>query len=706
MLERVRRFLGAGSQRTVSAKHQVLLTAERLEDRSVPNASLISNINAAGSSLPQDLVAFGGFVYFSADDGVHGRELWRTDGTSAGTTLVADIAPSSISSHPQSLTPVGSWLYFTAFRPDVGVELWRTDGTVTELVGDLNPGTADSNPTSLTAAGATLYFAATDSSSGTELWKATASGPSLVKDIVIGSVSSAPTQLTNVNGVLFFTAWTPSNGRELWKSDGTDSGTQLVADINQVVPVPPLGSANLDSDPRYLVNVSGTLYFAANDGVAGNELWKSDGTSSGTVLVADVIPGLNGSYPSALTNVNGILYFVAQSPAQGRELWRSNGTSAGTQLVRDIRPGSDSSYPQQLVNANGLLYFVANDGSSGYELWRSDGTSAGTLLLRDIRPGSLSSYISGLRELNGGVIFAANDGASGQELWKSLGQPGFTFLLNDVLPGSAGSDPSAFANYQGRLVFRAQDSAGDIEPYILDTVSTTILKVVRPSAKLYKQGDNLDFRVIFDNIVHVDTTSGTPALALQIGSRTRLATYIAGSGTNILTFRYTVRPDDLDLDGIVIQSPIRLRGGSITGPINQPVPLSFTPPDAWSVRVDGVAPRIVSVQGPRPGIYGFRDRLRFFVLTTEPVYWRFPPGARPFLEVIIGGQARQAFLVTGSGTTRLVFDYRIERGDNAPGGIWIRQRIFLNGSQLEDAAGNPLHLSFVPPNLRNVRVAT
>ncbi|MDW8223825.1 MAG: hypothetical protein RMJ82_12840, partial [Gemmatales bacterium] len=500
-------------------------------------------------------------------------------------------------------------------------------------------------------------------------------------------------------------AWTPAHGRELWKSDGTSAGTVLVADINQIAPALPLSSNNLDSDPRYLVNVQGTLYFTANDGIHGKELWKSDGTSTGTVLVADILPAANSSYPAWLTNVSGTLFFAATLPWQGRELWCSDGSSAGTRLVRDIRAGSDSSYPQQLVNAGGLLYFVANDGTSGYEVWRSDGTSAGTLLVRDIRPGSLSSYPGNLRELNGGLVFTADNGTAGMELWKSLGQPGYTFLLRDVLPGSEGSQPAELTNYQGKLLFRARDQAGDIEPYILDTTVTTILRVIRPGAKLYKRGDVLDIHVVFNNPVSVDTTGGTPAVALQIGSRIRLATYVSGHGSNILVFRYQIRPDDLDLDGINIRSPILLRGGTISGPTNSSVPLTFTPPDASSVRVDGVAPRIDTILGPKPGTYQYRDRLRFFVLTSEAVYWRRPPGNRPYIEVMFGNnQVRRAYLVTGSGTTRLVFEYRIERGDTAPVGIWIRQRIFPNGSRLEDAAGNPLSLSFAPPDLRTVRV--
>jgi ELWxxDGT repeat protein len=679
------------------------LIFEQLEERSVPSAVRITDINALGSSLPQGLVTFNGHVYFSADDGIHGRELWRTDGTSTGTVMISDISPGSSGSNPGWLTPVGSWLYFAAFRSDVGVELWRTDGTTVQLVGDLYPGTASSNPHFLTAVGDTLFFAATDGVAGTELWMATSSGAVRVKDIALGSTSSAPNQLTNVSGTLFFSAWTPDSGRELWKSDGTEAGTVQVADINQVVPVPPLSSANLDSDPQYLVNVGGVLYFSANDGIHGRELWKSDGTSSGTQLVLDIVPGAASSYPTNLVNANGTLFFAASRPEEGRELWRSDGTTSGTFLVRDINPGTYSSYPQQMVNVGGMLFFVANDGSNGFEVWRSDGTSSGTILLRDIRPGSLSSYPSGMREFNGGVVFAANDGNTGTEIWRSLGSPANTELLDDVLVGSISSSPSEFTNLNGQLVFRAQDVSGDIEPYILDARPTNITGFIRPSAALYKRGSALDFRVIFNNVVTVDTVGGIPAIALEIGGRVRLATYLNGSGTNILTFRYVVRSDDLDLDGIEIRSPILLRGGSIQGPANTPASLTFTPPVASSVRVDGVAPRIVSVQGPRPGFYRPGQRLRFFVFTSEPVYWS--GGAQePYLEIIIGGQARRANLITGSGTSRLVFDYTISREDRAPQGIWIRQRIFVTSGSLADAAGNSLYLSFMPPDLRKVRI--
>ena len=125
------------------------------------------------------------------------------------------------------------------------------------------------------------------------------------------------------------------------------------------------------------------VYFAADDGVNGNELWKSDGTAAGTVLVEDINPGAGSSVPSYLTNVSGTLFFAASNGVDGIELWKSDGTAAGTVLVKDISPFAEpdsSSSPSFLTNVSGTLFFRADDGVYGVgdELWKSDGTEAGT----------------------------------------------------------------------------------------------------------------------------------------------------------------------------------------------------------------------------------------------------------------------------------------------------------------------------------------
>ena len=143
------------------------------------------------------------------------------------------------------------------------------------------------------------------------------------------------------------------------------------------------------SNAEYLIKVGNIVFFQADDGVHGKELWKTDGTVAGTVLVKDINPGALGSNPlDSRIDLNGTLYFRADDGISGTELWKSDGTDAGTIMVKDIEPGSGGSYPGSIGKlgevANGLLYFQARSAGIGYELWKSDGTQAGTVLIKDI----------------------------------------------------------------------------------------------------------------------------------------------------------------------------------------------------------------------------------------------------------------------------------------------------------------------------------
>jgi ELWxxDGT repeat protein len=252
---------------------------------------------------PTWLTDLNGTLYFAAYDSTHGTELWRSDGTGGGTTLVKDITRGSDSSYPQYLTVVNGALYFGAAGG-----LWKSDGTAagTKLVKSIM--TSGGSPSLLTNVNGTLYFEATDGASGLPaLWKSdgTAAGTVVVKDV-------NPANLTNVNGTLFFTTDDGTHGVELWKSNGTAAGTGLVLDI---------APGSTGSNPTYLTNVNGLLYFAADDGVHGNELWQSDGTAAGTLLVQDINPGSAASDPAYLTAMNNKLYFAATDPVHGRELW-------------------------------------------------------------------------------------------------------------------------------------------------------------------------------------------------------------------------------------------------------------------------------------------------------------------------------------------------------------------------------------------------
>jgi ELWxxDGT repeat protein len=244
------------------------------------------------------------------------------------------------------------------------------------------------------------------------------------------------------------------------------AGTALVKDIN-----PGVGSATVE----YPVNVNGTLFFEANNGVSGFELWKSNGAASGTLLVKDINPGStmgtpNNSFPHNLTNVNGTLFFSADNALTGNELWKSNGTAGGTSLVKDISAGAKGSYLAKLTDVGSTLFFVADNGVSGVELWKSNGTSAGTVIVKDIHPGAETSTARYLTNVNGQLLFVASNGVSGDELWTSNGSGAGTSLVLDIFSGSKGSYPRYLTNANGTLFFAAKDGKHGIEPWILSGV--------------------------------------------------------------------------------------------------------------------------------------------------------------------------------------------------------------------------------------------
>ncbi|HET9221025.1 MAG TPA: ELWxxDGT repeat protein, partial [Roseiflexaceae bacterium] len=167
-------------------------------------------------------------------------------------------------------------------------------------------------------------------------------------------------------------------------------------------------------------NVNGTLFFVADDGKHGHELWTSDGTAASTLMVKDIIPAGWCSYPyypmSWLMAVGNALFFVANDSVHDRELWTSDGTAAGTMMVKDINPNG-SSDPDDLRAVGDILYFSADDGIYGREFWTSDGTEAGTALFLDMYTGATGSGPRYFTAVGTSVFFSAQTAALGTELW-------------------------------------------------------------------------------------------------------------------------------------------------------------------------------------------------------------------------------------------------------------------------------------------------
>ena len=433
------------------------------------------------SSYAANLTNVAGVLYFSASDGTNGNELWKSDGTDAGTAMVKNLRAGSGGSFPQNFAVAGGKLFFVAEGTPGDRELWRSNGQ-TSIVLPSPLVELGSNPSQGVTIGGITYFAANDGSHGPELWKTdgTAAGTVMVGDILPGALGSSPTGLVNLNGTLYFSADDGSRGRELWKSNGTSAGTVLVKDIRV---------ASVGSFPAQLTTVGNQLFFIANDGNTGAELWKSDGTSTGTVFVRDINTGVYytqgygpGGYPitygpfpnpagaANLMNFNGELFFSASDGVHGNELWKSNGTSAGTVMVRGDQAGEGYSYgtgtsfsPANLTIANGLLFFSADYPNMGREVWRTDGTTNGTFYVRDLRSGGDGSNPQNFYNLGGTLYFSANQGAQGTELWKTDGTYLGTTLVADIQPGTAGSAPSQLTGINGTLYFTADNGSSGRE---------------------------------------------------------------------------------------------------------------------------------------------------------------------------------------------------------------------------------------------------
>ncbi|WP_221392043.1 ELWxxDGT repeat protein [Dyadobacter sp. NIV53] len=464
----------------------------------------ITPIKRFPNADPESLIAVGTTIYFAARQGNTGLELWKSDGTAAGTVLVKDLFPGPDPSNLSRLTNVDGTLFFIAQSDHTNFKLWKSDGTAagTFRVFEFPDGAGEL----ITIGNRLIFSVSDDSDTGGKIWKTdgTDAGTQVIADIY-------GTLLTHAGGTLFFSGTEDITGSDfditqVFKSDLTSEST---------VPVTTLSGPR--SVPQHIFDFDGTGYFTANDGINNFELWKTDKTALGTALVRNIYPGTGGSFPDLFTNVNGTLFFAVDS----REIWKSNGTSEGTVLVKEVIPLDHNERIAGMIGLNSTLFLGVITTSQKLQLWKSDGTTAGTVLLRTIsNTGSFEPVA-----LNGQIYFLAPDGVNSNELWKSDGTAAGTTVVTRISNGPGnGSSPAVINNFLYYILTDQKNKDHLLVKSDGTAEGTTVLKNLYPDedvahiSGLFTAGNLVYFHVVNKGKEYLWRTDGAAAGTIQLGT--------------------------------------------------------------------------------------------------------------------------------------------------------------------------------------------
>ncbi|HET6544134.1 MAG TPA: T9SS type A sorting domain-containing protein [Chryseolinea sp.] len=417
---------------------------------------LVKDINpGANGSWPRAWARLHDKIYFLADDGINGMEVWSTDGSAEGTSMLKHIVTETGNAFRS--------IYFSPIELVIGnnnlqllVEPQATEHAIY---------TSDGTPEGTTSKFAfpfqgTLFGRINDELiyfSDRKFYKSnvTSNDVSLIKDVsadVSGHGYSATTYPALGDKLVFIFDTNYGNfsyGTEFWVTDGTDAGTHLLKDINP----------GLASGVSYEAALLGSkLVFQGTQPDTGSELWITDGTEAGTILLNDINPGATGSVPNGFATLGNKVIFGATESTYGGEVWITDGTPEGTKLLADIVPGATGSDARHFKAGANFVFFSAYDVENGWTVWRTDGTTEGTKKIIDVIPGNdKNNYPNMLSSVSDEFYFGANDEVHGQELWVTDGTTAGTHLI-DVVPGAGGSNPSSITDIKGVAYFKADAS--------------------------------------------------------------------------------------------------------------------------------------------------------------------------------------------------------------------------------------------------------
>ncbi|UPT65872.1 MAG: T9SS type A sorting domain-containing protein [Sphingobacteriales bacterium JAD_PAG50586_3] len=425
--------------------------------------------------------------------------------------MVKNINPNG-HSNPKALTCLNNKVYFSANTLQNGRELWVSDGTEngTYLQSDVNTGAGVSDPHDLVAFNNKLYFTAYTNETAIKRYVTDGNTPAVIFDMPTVNTTRQFGNFTVMGSKLFFYAEDAgfAHGCELWATDGTTAGTAMVKDI-----LPGDGS----STPRGMAVYNNRLYFSAQDATHGIELWVSDGTENGTELFVDI--NLAGSSkPANFTLYDNKLYFTATDTAAGTELWVTDGTVTGTTMVKDINYRYGNANPQSLVAYKQYLLFAATD-TLGSHLWRTDGTDSGTVVLDSIVAFPKVGF-------NDRLYFLS------QDTFKFTNYIGAKTQIVSVPDADLNAIPqSNLCVCNGSLYFGAQYFASTgIELYKLNTAQLTLLDE-NPAVPY----ETLVYPNPATNSITIYTELDKPVLTVYSASGSLLHSATISRGNNLLT---------------------------------------------------------------------------------------------------------------------------------------------------------------------------
>ncbi|MFK7742829.1 MAG: hypothetical protein AB8H80_21135 [Planctomycetota bacterium] len=427
-------------------------------DGTAAGTTLLRDLSTAAiseSSTPRVRATFGDRAVVDAGDTQFGRELWLTDGTPAGTQLLADLAPGAASPFIHGVAATERNLLFTADTPGTTGGLWIVDGTAAAPTPTLLQVPGLMSAARPAAFGDRFVFAGREATTGEEPWvtDGTVSGTSLLADILAGPPSSAPTRWFVLNDRLLFQVSGPT-GWELWATDGTPAGTTLLTQVR--------ANAFGGFIPFNPFEYGGRAWFANFEPTAGVELWSTDGTPAGTGFSLDLRPGAASSSPQGRAVIGGQMLVRLRTGGTDR-LLVTDGTATNTTLLNQPMGSLVGPFA---VNEN-VAVFAEQQSSGDYDLWRTDGTNAGTSFLRTIE-------LSMFPETSGAgvdrLLLAMAADATGTELWSTDGSVAGTVRLFDLAPNS--SNPSDITRVGDRLLFVADDGIHGYELFSMPFADT------------------------------------------------------------------------------------------------------------------------------------------------------------------------------------------------------------------------------------------